>query len=256
MRTVLSSLADVPEALHGEYEEKDGKFVLKIDGDVPGMAKSADLTEANDRIKEFRDTNIGLRQKLEKLEEQAKKFDGFDPAEYTTLKVKLAELEKQAGGDDVTLMMQKAIEKAVTPLQEELAENKREKQLTDAKLDKKELESVLTLEGLKAGISDKAMKDYIRRGGDVFSYKEGKPVAMNGETPLFSERKPSEPLPVSEWILSLAKEAPHLFKQSKGGGAQGGTDGDTTGATYDPNDDADFLKNLDKIAKAEMVQRE
>ena len=73
LKAVLDSLEGVPEALHGEYEQKDGKFYLKVDGDAntlfPGLAA------AKEQI---------LKEKKE-LEQKLKTYEGIDPAKAKEL---------------------------------------------------------------------------------------------------------------------------------------------------------------------------
>jgi hypothetical protein len=244
MKVTVSSLDEVPESLQSEYEEKDGKFYLKLEGEPSGYAKASDLAE-------FRDNNIALQKRIKKLSAE---FEGIDPAEHKKLKGRIAELEKQGiKGDGDSL--QKIIEKAVTPLQKKLEEmSEREKRANEA-LEKRDLESLLSKEGLKAGISEKAMPDYLRRGLEVFKLDDGKAVARDGDTPLFSKVKPSEPLSISEWVGGLSSDAPHLFKASAGGGSKP-AGGDGGAVTYDPADQDAFLANVDKIAKGEVKPRQ
>jgi hypothetical protein len=256
MKAVLSSLDDLPESLHSEYEQKDGKFHLKLEGDPNGYVRSADLEEANKKLVEFRENNRGLKSKLDSV---TAKFEGVDPDEHKKMREKITSLEQQGlkGDADVTSIIQGAIEKAVKPLQQKLEQmSEREKEAKNA-LARRDLESILTKEGLKAGVSEKAIPDYLRRGLDVFRLKEGEPVAMNGDdTPIFSSAKPSEPLSVPEWIGSLSDDAPHLFKPSAGGGTDARPGGGDGTKTYDPTDEAAFLNNVDGIAKGEIKPRQ
>jgi hypothetical protein len=255
MKIAVTSLDDVPEALRGEYEEKDGKFYMKLEGEPKGYVKESDLAEANAKLVEFRDNNRGLKSQVDQLKS---KYEGIDLDEYKKLKEKIAELEKRGvkGGEDVTSIVQKAIESAVTPLQKKIEEiTEREKEANEA-LAKRDLESMLTKSGLEAGIAEKAMADYLRRGLEIFRMEEDGPVAMNGDTPLFCKDNPTKPLTIDEWAAGLTAEAPHLFKPSKGGGAAPGPGGNGDPTSYDRSDDADFLRNVEKIAKGEMASRE
>ena len=121
MKATVASITDVPEALRGEYEQKDGKFVLKLDGDYPGFVKAEDLNEANLKLTEFRDNNRGLHSQLEQFKS---KYNGIDPDEHKKLKEKIAEFEKQGvkGGHDINSVVQKALSEAVGPLQQKLDE--------------------------------------------------------------------------------------------------------------------------------------
>jgi hypothetical protein len=75
-----------------------------------------------------------------------------------------------------------------------------------------------------AGVAETAMDDVVRRGRDVFRLKDDKVVPMDGEHTLYGDDGIT-PLTMKEWLAGLAEKAPHLFKASKGGGAQNGGDG-------------------------------
>ena len=253
MKATVAALTEIPEPLRGEYEQKDGKFVLKLDGDYPGFVKAEDLSQANEKLAEFRDKNRSMHGELEQFRV---KFNGVDPDEHKKLKEKIAEFEKQGvkGGHDINSIVQKALSEAVGPLQQKLDEiTEREKHAT-AQLARKDIETMLTQEGLKAGVREEALPDYLRRGLDVWKLEEGKHVAHNGDAPLYSKLKPTEPLSPAEWVARLSIDAPHLFRPSKGGGANPGPAGNGDRMTYNGNDDADFLSNLEKIAKGKMIR--
>jgi hypothetical protein len=115
LKATVDSLEAVPEAVRGEYEAKDGKFVLKIEGaeDVSGLRKNRDdiLTEkqrvaaeldkykamglAPEKIKELADA-------AQKAEEERQKAEGNWDTLKNTLneqhKGQLAEKDKAIGG--------------------------------------------------------------------------------------------------------------------------------------------------------------
>ncbi len=65
LRVSYAKKEDVPEALAALYVEKDGKWVLEVDGMVP----SDDLAALKTKVDDFRTNNISLTEKL-------KAFDG------------------------------------------------------------------------------------------------------------------------------------------------------------------------------------
>jgi hypothetical protein len=249
MKLVLSSLSEVPEALRSEYEEKDGKIQLKLEGDY------APLVEANRRLVEFRDNNRALNTKVTELETNLKKFEGIDPTEHATLKARVAELEK--GGvkkpDDVAEIVKAAVKAAVTPLESKIAERELSEAAARAEAARANLESKLRDAGMKAGIDERAMSDFVNRGTQVFKLVDGKPAARDGDKPVFSKKSPSEEMSMDEWADNLRQDAPFLFKPSKGGGA-GGNNGNYSGPKKTIEaDPLVFGQNIEGIAKGEVT---
>src|SRR5262245_32485082 len=217
MKAVIAALTDVPEALRGEYEaSKDGKtFVLKLEGDPHPT-----VTEVNERLAEFRDNNRSLNTTNASLQTQLDKLKGIDPEEHRKLKARIDELEKGGVKDsgDVEARIRKSIAEANAPLVEKIADLEKKKKESDEKLAFRDLEQKITAVGLKIGIDEKAMPDFLNRGHEVFGI-DG--VARSGDKPLYSKKDVSQPLTIEEWAQGLVTEAPHLFKQTKGGGATG-----------------------------------
>ena len=263
LKATLADLEGLPDPIKEAYEERDGKFVLRVDGDIPGFVPSTQLADSNARLAEFRDNNNRLNSLKTELETKLRGFDGIDPAEHHSLKTRIAELEKirVKGADDVNTIAQRAVEAAVGPMQKRLDEmtareraaEERERQ-SAALLARKSTESELTSIGLKLGVDERAVPDYVRRGLEVFQYEEGRLVARQGDTPLYSPTNPTQPLGVEEWAKSLLSEAPHLFRQSKGGGAAPkGDPPPPSPRKIISNDPLEFGRNLEGIAKGDII---
>lgn len=248
MKFVVSSLTDIPEALRGEYEERGGKFYLKVEGDY------APLIEANTKLAEFRDNNRALNSTKTELENKLKAFEGIDPVEHGKLKTRIGELEKKGvkDGVDVADLVRQAVKAAVEPLEGKLRAQEEAATIAQAELARKGLEGTLREVGMKVGVDERALRDYIGRGMEVFKLVDGKATAMNGETPLFSPTKPADPLSMEEWAKSLQTDAPHLFKPSKGGGAGGGGNRQPEQRRVISSDPIEFGQNLEAIAKGEI----
>ena len=70
------------------------------------------------------------------------------------------------------------------------------------------------------GVRQSAVEDVRDRATKAgFRWKDGKVVAMDGDTLRYSALRPAEPLSLGEWLVGLAKDADHLFKTSVGAGA-------------------------------------
>lgn len=254
MKAVLNSLEEVAEGLRSEYEARDGRFFLKVEGDYPP------LVEANTKLTEFRDNNRTLNTTVTQLRADLKKFDNVDPVEYPKLKSRVAELEqsgvKNAG--DVAEVIKQAVKAAVAPMEQKLQEREASENAAKEALAQTGLENKLREVGSKMGIDERAMQDYVNRGLKVFKLIDGEPAARKGENPIFSKKRPAEELSMEEWADDLYSEAPFLFKPSSGAGAGGGRPGpggrtaERAAVKHISSDPVEFGKNLAEIAKGNV----
>ncbi len=234
LKYMVDTLDGVPDAVRPLYAEKDGKFVLAVDGVVP-----------KEKLDEFRDNNIALRRDMDAMRA---KFDGIDPDEAR----KLAEqAQKQrdkklvdAGRVDELLAERVAAMKAEFDKQTGTLASERDKLSTQ--LGGLVVDGAIRDAAMKAGVRPTAVEDVLLRGRVVFRLQDGKAVAFDGDKPLFG--KAGEPLDVTEWVNGLADRAPHLFEPSRGAGTPpAGSGGRAPAGTIARGDHAAFLANLDKI---------
>ena len=78
LKATVDTLADVPEALHSFYQEKDGKFNLTVEGLVPKA-----------RLDEFRDNNVTYKKQIDDL---SARFKDVDPDKYKEMTDKEAKV--------------------------------------------------------------------------------------------------------------------------------------------------------------------
>lgn len=249
MKGFYANQADIPAGLAEHYEAKDGKFVLKVEGDLPGFITPAAAEELRNEVKQFRTTNIGLQTKASQLEAQVKTFEGIDPAEHRALKEKLAGFEGKGAKDPSDIDAR--IAAALKPIADKLEKSEQLRAESDKKLGEKEVETELNRVGVASGVAKTAMADFLSRGKAIWKHKDGKVVAFDGDTPLFGEK--GGPLTLEEWATSLTTVAPHLFKPSGGGGAQPGAGASGAGKTITGVDPLEFGQNLEAIAKGTVV---
>lgn len=100
LRTILENLDDIPDNMHELYTEKDGKFILNLEGVDEHPAVTA-LKNALERQKQAnRKINDDFKAAKEKL---AKIPEDFDPDEFLRIKTTLEEYEanpdKRKDGD-------------------------------------------------------------------------------------------------------------------------------------------------------------
>lgn len=239
MKAIASSLSEIPEALRSEYDQKDGKFILRLEGDLPGHVKASDLAASNGKLVEFRDKNIALLKEvaalagvseasdLSPLKSKMDQFAGLDIEELKTLKGKYAELEKKGvkGADD----FKAAIDAAVNPLKQELIKEREERVKVQKAADLSMLRTTVGERFLKVGGKAKALDYIVNQAAQVFKVEDGAVKALPHR---FSSNSntPGEPLSVEEWISSMTAEADFAFEPSRGGGANGSGNGAGAGA--------------------------
>jgi hypothetical protein len=256
MKAVFDTIEAVPEPIRGEYESRDGKFVLKIDGDHPALTGA--VADANKKLGEFRDNNVKILKAIgaDSFDDAFRKIETFksvDPAEYRKAKDRLEELEKKSGvrdSGDIAALVARELETHVKPLQAKVLELEGREKAAKDRFSRKSLENSLQSAAMKAGVDEKAVSDFVYRGLQVFTAEEdGNVIAKRADgSPVFSKRKAGAALTPDEWALDLAEEAPHLFKKSTGGGAGGGRGSSTTDRWVDGTSAMEIGKNLEDIA--------
>jgi hypothetical protein len=231
LKPVVADISTVPENLRSLYEQRGGQYVLALEGTPAGFVPEAEHNALKNTHGEFRDTNRTLNAKVTDLENKLKGFEGVDLEEVKTLKAKADELAKKGvkGGDDIAKLIEAGIATAMAPMTKELQGFKDEAAQAKRSLATKDLEAALTTAGLKAGVDEKALPDYIARGLRTWQIEEGRHVPKNSDGTVV--RKSGEPITMEQWAADLAGDAPHLFKASKAGGAPpspGGSGGAAT----------------------------
>lgn len=227
------------EELKKLYVEKDGAFVLQVDGAVDEV----DYDALNTKLTEFRDNN-------RKLHNDIKKFEGVDPDEYKKLKETAGK-----GGDpkDIQAQIAAAVDKATEKFEQRVKTIETERDQARTQLADKALEDALWDVGQKS-IRDTARPDFITRAKSLFKYEDGKIVAKRGEDPVYSKRRghTTDPLSIEEYVVDpewLPKEADHLYKTSTGTGSKTERQTGANGTRLVANDPMVIGRNLEDIAK-------
>lgn len=234
MKAIVSSLSEIAESLRSEYESKDGKFVLRLEGDPLGYVKASELAASNGKVVEFRDRNIGLLKEIAMLagvpeasdlapiKAKLDQFAGVDLEELKSLKSRYAELEKKGvkGADD----FKAAIDAAVNPLKQELVKEREARMKAQEAMDQATLRHAVGERFLKVGGKAKALDYIVNQAAQAFKVEGGAVKALPHR---FSSNSntPGEPLSVEEWISSMMAEADFAFEPSRGGGSQGSGNG-------------------------------
>lgn len=218
LASTVDSLDQVPEAARPFYIQKDGKYVVALDGAPSGFVSAADLATANGKIVEFRDNNIALAKEVETLRPLKSQFEGIDPIAAKDAIAKVAELGKKGvkGEDDVQKLVTSAVEAALKPVKEQLTASQQATETERKRADESTLRQTITAQFLKAGGKAKAVDFIVTQAASAFKVENGVVAAQPNK---FSTERPGEPLGVEEWIGSLTKEHDYAFASSTGSGA-------------------------------------
>jgi hypothetical protein len=230
----VEKLEDVPEPARGFYEQKDGKFVLGVEG----VAPARDLAEANGKIVEFRDSNRALMRALgaETIDAalsraalvagidpaKLERLKAIDPDEYAALKAAAAKLKEKGVTDpaDLDTRLSAALEAALTPVKQELASEKQARAEAQKRADEALLRQSIGDKALKAGL-DPAYLDFMTtKAHDDFHVIDN---AVKAKDNKFSADKPGQALGIDEWLAGKMKEFSRIFAPAQGGGAGGGS---------------------------------
>lgn len=231
MKSVINALVDVPEALQGEYEEKSGKFYLKLEDIPSGLVKQEDLQQANQKVVEFRDKNIALLKENDELRPLKLKYEGIDPEEAKKAMKRIQDLDKGGIKDisDVNDKVKAAAEELVKPLRDQLALMAAESANERKRADEFLLQSKIGDAFVKAGGKASATDFVVNLAKNVFEVKDS---SVNPKTGNFSKSKPGDPITIDEWLTSVVqKDHDYVFTPSNGGGA---THGQKSNGTIKP----------------------
>lgn len=224
---IVDSLDKVPEAVRPFYVQKDGKYVIALDGAPSGFVPAGDLALANGKVVEFRDTNIALAKEVETLRPLKSQFEGIDPIAAKDAIAKVAELGKKGvkGEDDLQKLVSSAVEAALKPVKEQLTASQHATESERKRADDSTLRQTITAGFLKAGGKAKAVDFIVGQAAAAFKVENG---AVTAQPNKFSTERPGEPLGVEEWIGSLTKEHDYAFGSSTGSGAAPANAGGST----------------------------
>lgn len=164
LKTLLEKLDELPEALHEYYTEKDGKFILDVDGidDHPSVRALKNALESQkDARRKAADEITKLKERLAKIPED------FDPEEVTRLRAQIEEYEADPSKKDKT--GQEALVAARKQLEQKIANMEKEHAKTIEGLNKKIaskdtfISQLLIDEGLtKALVEANVGKDFMK----------------------------------------------------------------------------------------------
>lgn len=196
------SFTGLDKSVQTHYEQHDdkGDYYLQAVGMV-----------SKDRVSEFRENNIKLKQQGEK-----------DQTVIDDLTLKLETANKGSDKDKIASLVEEGIGKRTEAMQKEhktsLDEMTGRATKSEGALNSMLVGDAVQREAIAAGVKDTALEDVLTRAKKVFRVADGKAVPYDGEDVIYG-KDGKTPMSVKDWLAGQAGTAPHLFKESKGGGA-------------------------------------
>ncbi len=219
LKREYATLDEIPENLRPAYVQKDGKYVLDVEGDGgsdPSKMKAALEKERRDRE--------ALQKTLNDLKS---KLGDTDPAKAREALQQLQDLEEKALLGDLPPNIQAAVDKIVEArVQRQATDFKtREDALNGengtlkSKLEELQIDNGIRAAAVNAKVLTTAVEDAVLLGKSVFKLnKDGVPVPMNGKEIIYSAKDATKPMSMQEWLADRAKDRAHWFEPSGGGG--------------------------------------
>lgn len=244
LKATVKSLDDVPEQYQGLYTQVGDSYVLDIDE-----------TEYKTRLSEFRDNNIDLRQKadrvneyesqLTQLTEQLANFKDLDPEKARAALEQMQALQDKqlidAGKIDELLAQRTERMRTDYDAQLTAALEARDSEKANAAQYREKLSSVVIDSSLQTAIGNVAtvrkgaIQDVLARGRSVWQLdKDGNPIPKKGDGTIMYGKDGEHAISMEEWGQVLVSEAPYLFEGNAGGGGHGNQDenGDHSAVNY------------------------
>lgn len=201
----IKKLDDVPEAVRSLYKADGDDFVLDAEGIVP-----------KERLDEFRENNIVLKQQMDKLKD-------IDPVKYRELQqletaVTEGKLIKAGKLEEVVNLRVDAMKKEKDT---KIAELEAITSQQGGQLSALLIDNGVKSAAIKKGVLPTAVDDVVARARGVYVVENGAPIAKKGADVIFG-KDGKTPMQPDEWIDGLKESAPHLFQGTQGSGAGGG----------------------------------
>lgn len=214
MRLSYKTKEEVPAEQAGLYVERDGAWMLDVDG-VVDKAKHD----------EFRASNVALKKELE---EQKKRFEGIDPEEVRKLAEEKRQLEEtqQLKLGEVEKVLENRLKTARADWEKQLGSVTGERDAYLAKLSAIQIDQGVITVATRKGLRPTAIPDITARARSVFRLVNGAPSAFETDGKTVRVGKDGiTPMTLEEWVDAQVSDAPHLFESNAGGGAAGDASG-------------------------------
>lgn len=201
------------EAVRTHYAEKDGKYVLSVEGMVP----ESEHNDVKTKLVEFRDNNRTLHNENEKLKPIKEALDKAGITDITAHVTEFGELKKlKDKGVGTPNDLDAAIAKAMKPLQDSLAAEQLARKTAEETASSSRFRELVSAGASKHGAKTSALDYIVNDARSTFELVDG---ALKPKSGAKHPTDPLKDLTPEVWFEHLAKEKDFLFGESSGGGA-------------------------------------
>jgi hypothetical protein len=219
MKGHFSSKTEIPADVAPHYVERDGVWVLDVEGYVE-----------KSKVDEYRTNNMALNNQLRELKER---FEGIDPEQVRKLAEEKQRLELLAQGhkpEEVEKIVENRLRTAKTEWDKQFGAVTAERDTLNARLTAIQIDQGVTTVATKRGLRPTAIPDITSRARTVFRLVDGAPRAYEADGKTVRVGKDGmTPMTLDEWVDQQVADAPHLFESNAGGGAAGNGSGGAGG---------------------------
>jgi hypothetical protein len=217
LRPIVDTLESVPEALRGEYEQVDGKYHLTVElADGVAWRPVTKLTNAVAQTRRERDEASRQRAELQTQRDAL-------ATERDTIK---SQLEK-VGKDNADNPAMKQAEQRIQALEQSITTERKAREQAEINMAESRFIDELRREAAPYVLETPgALDDFVERRVRAHFRRDekGAYIPFEGETPIFSEKIPGQPMTAKEFIATRAIKDPaaaYQLRQSRGAGTVG-----------------------------------
>ena len=205
----FKSKEEVPAELSTLYVERDGAWLLDVDGAVEKA-----------KLDEFRTNNVAL---IKERDDLKKRFEGIDPDEVRRLSEEKQKLELQAQGhkpEEIEKIVENRVKSLKSDWEKQVAGLTTERDSLTARLTTIQIDQGVMTVATKRGLRPTAIPDITSRARSVFRLVNGAATAFEADGKTIRYGKDGiTPITLEEWIDTQVAEAPHLFESNSGAGS-------------------------------------
>jgi hypothetical protein len=231
IKTQVSDLSEVPEALRDAYVQRDGVYLLNLDGPPPdGYADAKEFASLKTKHEHSRDRGIGMLKEvaelagvpeatdLAPLRDIIGKYRGLDVNEYERLKQNAAKLEESGvkQPEDFAHVVREQVNAAIEPIKNELEQERTARIAEQEKNASSRMREEISRAFLEAGGKPRAVDFMVSEASKIFEVREGQVQARAGQ---YSPKRAGEAVSVAEFMQNQLSASDFCFDGSAGGGA-------------------------------------